>query len=196
MRKRALLVSIAMVCLLFSSTAMAEFGFMGIGGKVGYVKPEDPIDGTFGLGVVANLGTIIPALRLEGNVDYWSKSYEASYMGFVGAEWTYSDIMIGATAKYMIPTQGTVAPYVGGGLALHMFSWEYTYEYTYIYDSYYDEICTDTCEDSETDIGFHAVGGVEMTLSPNLRGSIEGRYAIADPDHFGAFFLITYMLRP
>jgi opacity protein-like surface antigen len=198
MRKTAFLISISVVaCLLLPNMAMARFGFMGIGGKVGYVKPEDPIDGTFGLGLVLNLGTIVPAVRLEGNVDYWSKSYEASYMGFGGADWTYSDLMVGATAKYMIPTQGTVAPYVGGGLGLHMFSWEYSYEFTYI-DPWgdYDETCSESCDDSETDIGFHGVGGIDMTLSPNLRGTLEGRYAIADPDHFGAFFIITYMLAP
>lgn len=192
------MISMAMMAgLLLSGTAVAQFGFMGIGGKLGYVKPEDPIDGTFGLGVVVNLGTIVPAVRLEGNVDYWSKSYDAHYMGYAGAEWTYSDLMIGATAKYMIPTQGTVAPYAGGGVAMHIFSYEWKYDYEY-YDYIHDQWVTDSGDDSdsETDIGVHAVGGVEMTLSPNLTGSIEGRYAIADPDHFGAFFIVTYMLAP
>jgi opacity protein-like surface antigen len=190
--KRVTFVVLASVLasMLFASTVSAGIGFMGIGGRVGYVKPEDPIDGTFGLGVVADLGTIIPVLRLEGSVDYWSKSYKIGVMGF-DEEWTWSDIMIGATAKYMIPTQGTVAPFVGGGLALHMFKWEWTCD-----DNLYGDYLDGTCDDSqtETDIGFHAVGGVEMELSPNLRGGLEARYAIADPDHFGIFATIAYML--
>jgi opacity protein-like surface antigen len=180
--------------LLFVSAASAKIGFMGIGGRVGYVKPEDPIEGTFGVGVVADLGTIVPALHLEGSVDYWSKSYDASYMTW-DASWTYSDFIVAATAKYMIPTQGTVAPYVGGGLALHRFGWEYSYDYIWE-DPYYDEECSDSCSDSETDIGFHAVGGFQAKLSPTLRGGIEGRYAIADPDHFGIFGTLTYDLMP
>jgi len=180
------LVSV-LTSVLFAGAVSAGIGFMGIGGRVGYVKPEDPIDGTFGVGVVADLGTIIPVLRLEGSVDYWSKSYNYGFMGD-DAEWTWSDIMIGATAKYMIPTQGTVAPFVGGGLALHMFKWEWTC------DNLYGDLLDESCDDSSTDIGFHAVGGVEMKLSPNLRGGIEARYAIADPDHFGIFGTIAYML--
>jgi opacity protein-like surface antigen len=179
--------------LMFVSAASAKIGFMSIGGRVGYVKPEDPIDGTFGIGVVADLGTIVPALGLEGSVDYWSKSYDVGFMGF-DESWTWSDIMIGATAKYMIPTQGSVMPYVGGGLALHMFKWDWECNYDEMYGEYYDDVCDGS--DTETDIGFHAVGGIETKLSPNLRGGIEGRYAIADPDHFGIFGKLTYVVAP
>lgn len=190
MRRTTLLILMSILtCLLFADmAAAADIGFMGIGGRLGYVKPEDPIDGTFDIGVVVDLGTITPALRLEGSVDYWSKSYETSYMGWSGSKWTYSDLMIGATAKYMIPTQSTVSPFVGGGLDLHMFSCSWEYE-----DPYLGKIDAD---DSQTDIGFHAVGGVDMELSPNLRGGLEARYAIADPDHFGIFGTITYILKP
>jgi len=182
----------ALAGLMFASAASAKIGFMGIGGRVGYLKPEDPIDGTFGLGVVADLGTIIPALGLEASVDYWSKSYDISVFDF-DEEWTWSDIMIGATAKYMIPTQGSVMPYVGGGLALHMFKWEWTCQ---SYDFWGEDLITENCDDTSTDIGFHAVGGIDMELSPNLRGGIEGRYAIADPDHFGIFGKLTYVVGP
>jgi len=192
--KRTFFVMIVAVLagLLFVSAASAKIGFMSIGGRVGYVKPEDPIDGTFGVGVVADLGTIVEAVGLEAGVDYWSKSYDSSFMGS-DAEWTYSDLMIGVTAKYMIPTQGSVMPYVGGGLALHMFSWEYTCDY---YDFWGEDLIEETCDDSETDIGFHAVGGIKTALSPNLHGGIEARYAIADPDHFGIFAIISYVVGP
>jgi len=191
--KRTVLVMTVMVLagLLFVNAASAKIGFMGIGGRVGYVKPEDPIDGTFGVGVVADLGTIVPALGLEAAVDYWSKSYDDSFMGS-DAEWTYNDIIISATAKYMIPTQGSVMPYVGGGLAVHMFSWEWTCSYSY--NGYFDELVEETCDDSKTEFGFHAVGGIKTALSPNLHGGIEGRYAITEVDHFGIFALITYVV--
>lgn len=192
-RTACLILASVLACLLFVNIAAARIGFIGVGGRLGYVKPEDPIDGTFGLGVVVDLGTIIPALRLEGSVDYWSKSYEAGYMGWSDAEWSYSDLMIGATAKYVIPTQGTVNPFVGGGLALHMFGWESCVEYR---NPWTEMWVKEKYDDSKTDIGFHAVGGAEIGLSPNIRGTLEGRYAIADPDHFGVFFLLTYLLTP
>ena len=195
MRRIGFLISaLVFTCLFLANAQAAQMGFMGIGGRLGYIKPEDPIESTFGFGVVADLGTIVPALRLEGSLDYWSKSYKAGYFGFADAEWKYSDLMIGATAKYMIPTQGKVSPFAGGGLALHMFSYEYEYEYINPFDP--SDISHEKYDDSETDIGFHAVGGAEMRLSPNLRGSGEFRYAIADPDHFGIFFLLTYLLKP
>ena len=195
MNRIRLLISFSVfACLLMASTAIAQIGFMGIGGRLGYVNPEGDIESTFGFGVVADLGTIVPDLRLEGSLDYWSKSYEAGFMFLENAEWKYSDLMIAATAKYMIPTQGNIIPFAGGGLALHMFSYEYKYEYIDPFDPY--DVSHASRDKSETDIGFHTVGGAEMKLSPNLRGAGEFRYAIADPDHFGIFFLLTYLLKP
>ena len=53
------------------SYGQANIGFKGIGGKVGLVMPEDPIESTFGLGVVANLGTITPDIHLDAFIDFW-----------------------------------------------------------------------------------------------------------------------------
>ncbi|MFC1682915.1 outer membrane protein [Candidatus Zixiibacteriota bacterium] len=196
--RRALFVTLAsaIICLLLAGAASAGIAFAGIGGRVGYVKPEDPIEGTFGVGVVANLGTIVPALRLEGSVDYWAKSYNAAFMAH-DAEWKYSDIIIGATAKYMIPTQGSVTPFVGGGLGVHVFNWEYSYDYEWDDPyGYLDEECSDSCSDSKTEVGFHGVGGVEAKLSPNVTGGVEVRYAVSEVNHLGVFGTITYNLIP
>ena len=69
MRRTALLILMSVLaCLLFADmAAAADIGFMGIGGRLGYVKPEDPIDGTFDIGVVVDLGTIIPALNSKSD---------------------------------------------------------------------------------------------------------------------------------
>lgn len=190
MRKTWLLILLPVLIYLMSVSLVAaqtNIGFMGIGGKLGYVKPED-IDGTFGLGFLVDLGTITPLLRLEGNVDYWSKSYDDDFRD-LDADWKYSDLSFGATTKYFFPTQGNVNPYAGGGLAIHIFSRKWESEEAH-------PVRGRDWDDSETDIGFHMVGGIETDLSPQMKGAGEFRYTIADPNNWGIFCLITYLLKP
>jgi opacity protein-like surface antigen len=194
--RRTTLVSVAVVLavLLFAGAAVAKMGFMAVGGKVGYVKPED-IDGTYGLGFFVNLGAIVPNLMLEGNADFWQKTYdECNELMDWDCETKCSDISIGGTARYMIPTQGSVMPFVGGGVGVHILKCEWETKYPDYYDGYGD-LMDDSGSDSETKIGFHGVGGVDIPVGTNVTAGAEVRYTVVeDFNNYGIFFRFGYNL--
>ena len=109
--KKIGIISILVLMTATLSFGQADIGLKAIGGKVGFVMPEDPIDSTIGFGLVADLGTITDAIHLDAFVEYWGKSYDVGYY-----EWSYSHITIGATAKYYFEMDSEFKPYAGGGL--------------------------------------------------------------------------------
>jgi opacity protein-like surface antigen len=199
MRKATIIIlATVLACLLLGGAASAKVGFLGVGGKVGYVKPED-VDGTYGLGFFVNLGAIVPNLMLEGNADFWQKTYEEcdELMGW-DCENKCRDISIGGTARYMIPTQGSVMPFVGGGVAVHMLKCEWETKYPDYYDDYgYNGFLngSDSGEDSETKIGFHGTAGVDFPVGTNVTAGGEVRYTVVeDWNNYGVFFRFGYNL--
>jgi hypothetical protein len=112
MRRITLAISLALSCILISATVgvAADIGLKEIGGELALVMPEGDADTTFGLGVVADLGTIIPELRAEASAEYWGDSWEV-----LGYEWSWSAISIGGTAKYYFPMSGNMSLFAGGG---------------------------------------------------------------------------------
>ncbi len=169
---------LASLAFCFSTAeAKADLGFKGIGVRVGYVMPEDPIDNTFGFGAQVKLGTIIPELALDAFVDYFSKSYDTG----VGGDASISDIGVGAQVKYFFATKSNIKPYAGGGLALQFVGSKV--------DTPYGD-----ASDTQTDIGFHLVGGAEMPLSAQLNGVAEVKYVASDLNYFGIFAGVIYRL--
>ncbi|HNR68074.1 MAG TPA: outer membrane beta-barrel protein [bacterium] len=185
--KKSLIVVTALILFSGAAFAQAEIGFNGMGAKVGFVMPEDPIESTIGFGLVADLGTIMPNLALHAYVDYWGKSYDESEH----YESKFSVVSIAAIAKYLISSGGSLTPYVGGGLGLEFAS--VSGEYTgpsvpgYTEDFDYDE--------TETDLGIHLVGGAMMELSPAMKGFAEVKYTIGDVDYLGIFAGVIYSLK-
>jgi len=179
-----------LVVLVMSVTAFAQanIGFNGIGVKVGYVMPEDPIESTFGFGLNADLGTITPKIKLGAFLDYWSKSYDYNYGYGVESEATFSVLAIGALARYDFTTSGNIKPYVAGGLGLDFgtFKWEWE-----------NPLTGDKEDESESDSEFaiHLIGGAEMPLSPTMTGFAEVKYVISDPEYFGIFVGVMYKLK-
>jgi len=169
LRKRvALFLAIGLVVALNQGAyAQSDIGLKGIGGRLGFAMPEDPIDNTIGFGAVADLGTISPVIGLDAFIDFWSKGYDVAT-----AEWKYTEIAFGAMAKYLFPVDGAIKPYAGGGLALHYgkVSWD---------DPYFGDF-----SDSDTDLGIHLAGGVEKAFSPSMTGFAEAKYAIGGADYF------------
>ncbi len=138
------------LCLFAASSAVAQadMGFKGTGVKLAYVGPED-VDATVGFGVCADLGTMVPRLRLEPNLSYWSTSEEQ-----FGTEVSVRDIAFGAKAKYEFPMRkSAIQPYVGGGLGLHFVRAEVSALGTSV-------------DDSEVKLGFDFGGGVAFPVSP------------------------------
>src|SRR5262245_50106981 len=114
--KRTIVFLLLAIGVLSAEQAFAEsnIGFKALGGSVAFVNAEN-LDGTFGLGVFADLGRVTPQIGLEPIIEYWSKS-ESSF----GAEASVRDIAVGCRGKYYFETSNPkVRPFAGAGLGLH-----------------------------------------------------------------------------
>ena len=176
-------VCLFLFCLSTIVLGQAAFGLKGVGGHLGYVIPEDPIENTIGFGAQADLGTITKDVHLTALLQIWSKSYKAGVPSYGEADWT--EIVIGASAKYFFEVKSAVKPYIGGGLnfTIGRSKWEFSY-LGYKYEE----------SDSETDLGLHILGGAEYPLSPELTGFAELLYHLNGADYFGIFIGVTYSL--
>ncbi|MBU1708222.1 porin family protein [bacterium] len=170
--------------LSMSAFAETDIGLKGIGGKVGYVMPEGDLDATFTFGAVVDLGTFMPALHWDASIQYWGVSYEVGPY-----EWTYSDIALKSTARYHFTTGGKVTPYAGGGLGIHMFSFEWDCPSCQSVWGFPTSV-----SDNSTEFGFHGVGGIEFLLAPKWKAQAEAEYAIVDIDQFSIVANIIYLL--
>ncbi|MBD3168164.1 MAG: outer membrane beta-barrel protein [candidate division Zixibacteria bacterium] len=155
-----LAVSAMIFMLPVFASAQTDIGLKAFGVKFGYYDPEE-WDGTIGFGAVADLGTFIPQLGWEAEIDYWSKSQDEQ-----GAEAKLRDIAFATTAKYGFPTQTEkFTPFIGGGVGLHLMKVEVEY-------------LGQTQDDSETKFDFHFCGGTDVVLTPQIDGFAEIRYSI------------------
>jgi hypothetical protein len=168
---------ILLVCGLAGAKGKTDIGFKGLGVRVGYVMPEDPIDATFGFGLQAQLGQIIPEIKVEGMLDYWSKSYDT---GFNSTDASFSAIAIGFLGKYYFDVKGSkILPYTGAGLAVH-------FEKAKVSTPFGD------VSDTQTDLGVHFVGGIEYPFSSSWNGVAELKYALSDANYFGIYAGMIY----
>ncbi len=94
----------------FSTAEAQGINFNGIGGRLGFVKPEN-IDGTFGIGFHTHLGEIVPNLVLYPSLEYWGKS-----RGGVD----FSQLALNGDLRYYFPLAGdaNVDVFAGGGLGI------------------------------------------------------------------------------
>ena len=172
---RFITMILLIVALAGTAAAKSNLGFYSFGAKVGFVKPED-IDGTFGLGLQANFGTLSPQLALEGFFEYWGKSYDV-----LGADASFTDLVFGGMLKYYFDINSNIKPYTEGALALH-------------FGRAKVENAGFSASDTEMDIGIHIGGGVEMPLSDQMIGFGEVKYAVSDLSYIGLFAGINYKL--
>lgn len=146
--------------------AQANMGFMGIGGKLGLVDPQD-IGSTIGFGAFADFGTIAPKFHLEANIDYWNKSENVT-----GGEYSIRDLTFGGTVKYVHEVEGQkFKPFGLGGLHLHLLKGESKTDATQFFPS-------QTSSSSDTKIGIDLGGGTYYAASPKVDLMAELRYRI------------------
>ena len=186
MKHNTLWICVFAVVLFLALTPMsqAKLGLEGIGGKVAFVSPDQG-DSTVLLGVVANLGTIIPMLGAEASIDYWSQSY-----GVPGAETSFSSFTLNGTAKYRFPLPGAINPFAAGGLSIVRSSSDFEYTQPVGFPG----IETSTSA-SDTDVGIHLGGGIDYALSALLNLTVAGRLAFGGFDTVQVIAALTYKLK-
>jgi opacity protein-like surface antigen len=167
MRRVSVLFAIlALVVGASAATAAANLGFRGIGGHLDYVDPEH-IDSALGFGALVDLGTLTPDIGLEGNLDYWSKSYDVLTYGA-----SFRVISIGATGKYYFAVENAAfRPFAGAGVAIHLSKASVDYPAGYYFGA-------GSADVSKTKLGIDVCGGTLYAVSPKLDLLGELRYRL------------------
>lgn len=152
MKKFASLAVIAIITMMAGS-ALAGLGLTSFAPRVAYVMPQD-LDATIGFGAVVGLGELSPGFGLELTADYWKSNIENF------DDWEVKDFIVGVRARYDIASEGSMKPYLFGGLGMNFLS----------YDFGIDDLLGDldewgygdSVEDSESKIGFDLGGGLDF----------------------------------
>ena len=122
-------------------------------------------------------GDVDAPIQLSGAFDfYFAEDIEPEG---VDEEVSQTIFTVDLNAHYMIPTEATFSPYVGGGIGITSFS--------------QDEVEVDTPigtqtfgGESDTDTGLNLVGGAEIETDGSLTPFVEGRLTVGgDLDRFG-----------
>ncbi len=186
MKRVMLVVSLAFSCILVFACVgnAADIGLKGIGGQIGLVMPDYGGDNTIGFGVVADLGTITPALRLEGSADYWSNSW-----GVEPFKGSWSAITVGGIVKYDFPIGKSFTPFAGGGAGLTISRSEFDAP-TIFGVSIGGSVST-----SNTDIGLIFVGGADMPIGENMKFTAQAKYNTGGADALWLTGAIIFMLQ-
>jgi opacity protein-like surface antigen len=164
-----LLAGLSLLVGASAAPAAAEIAFTGVGGHLDYVDAEN-MDAVLGFGGLVDLGMITPEIGIEGNVDYWSKSYDSLY-----GSTTFRLISIGATGKYHFAAKGVpLRPFAGAGLALHLAHASFDYNAGHL--PYAGYIAEDSSSDSK--IGIDLCGGTLYGLNEKLDLLGELRYRL------------------
>jgi opacity protein-like surface antigen len=192
MKKGMLFSAIILFAFMSNATAQLNFGFNGIGGKVGLIMPEGGIDNAIGFGAVADLGTFtmssVGDIALGASLDYWAKNYSQSSTW----DWTWSVISIAAYGKYFFPMESSFKPYAGLGLGFDISKWKSEYngpDPGFGFNSSLDG------SESNFDLALHLVGGATYKLSPTLDGFVEAKYTTGGIDYFGIYVGVLYKLK-
>ena len=175
------ILGIALLCL--PANAQTEFGLHSIGGSLNYVIPEDPLDPTFGIDVVAELADLGNGFLLEGGLSYWKAEFDETE--FYGNTYTVSlqDVALRAGTRYLIG-DGKTVPFVGGGIGIHQ----------YAATAEYNGVTYATAYSDGTEFGLYLLGGVETEFSKNLLGNAQLRFDIADADAISINLGLSYLL--
>lgn len=150
------------VLTLIQTTGFAQtnIGLKSVGGHIGIVSPEH-YDTSVELGGVVGLGTLMPNLQLEGNLDFWRKSQSS---GDITAAFT--DISFGGTVNYFVDINNpNLRPFGSAGLAFHILHSSVDAP-TQTFNGI--TVGGGSSSDSKTRLGLNIGGGVAYRVSPTL----------------------------
>lgn len=185
MRKILFVTALMVAFLSINAMAQVNFGLKSVGGHLGFVMPEDPIDNTVGFGIQSEFGSFQInqiGFTFGAFLNYWSKSYGDPNI----AETTFSEMTIAPFVHYNLAMESKFNPYVGGGFGLARNGTDVKYKATIYGPASYSS--------SSTDFILFGLAGAKMNLSPNLEGFAEVRYQLGDIDVFGIYAGVNYLL--
>lgn len=183
MTTRHLLLAILVLALALPAFGQSDIGFKGVGGRLAFVDPEGPWDGTVGIGFVTDLGTIVPQLHWDASILYWHADH-----GAFDADLGLRDVGFRTSVAYHF-IEGPWEPYAGGGVGIHFYHFSHDYHRNY-HGVYY----LDTYDRDDTEFGIQLLGGVQHTFSPRWKDSAEIEFDLADIDQTLLQFTVIYML--
>lgn len=163
---KKLLVLVALIGVVAFSVNSASAGIRAIGVNAGWVSPQD-IDGTWTIGMSADIGMPMTNFYISPFVNYWTRSENFSDPFLGSSELSYSDVEFGGTAKLIIPTSATnVTPFVGAGIAAHTISADVSVG------------GLGSVSASDTKVGYHVGGGLEFGATPRMNIVGSGWYSM------------------
>jgi opacity protein-like surface antigen len=170
------------------SESHSDLGFKGIGPRIGFVNPSESLDGTAEFGVAFEFGEFVPQLHWDGSVSFWStgRNYRYYYMNHGGNyvydeyDWALRDVILRTGVNYHF-IEGPLVPYLGAGLAMHFFSWDYKGQ-PYLSNT------------SDSKFGLYIDGGVEHQFNENWTGQVQLQADFVSPDQTALLFNLIYHL--
>ncbi len=157
--------------LIVGSTSAQGLAFWGIGGGMGFVNVSNGFGSStsgFGLNARADIGDIAKNLRLIPEINFWSVSENFDFFD-ESFKWTWRDFAVNANVHYFFDVEGSLQPFLGGGLGLNFITLSFT-------DTFMEE--TFSASSSTTEIGVNLIGGAQLNLDGPVKPYAEFRYVL------------------
>lgn len=162
-------LTLIFILILTSGVAFSQsMGFKGVGGRLGFVKPNN-IDGAVIFGAHVHLGEIIENLVLMPSIDYFSKS-------------SVDFFSINGNVKYYVPASESINVFGGGGLAI-----------VHTSAPSVNVPGVGKVGGSDTKLGLNILGGADFPVADNLTATAQIIY-VTKGEQFKVLGGITYML--
>jgi hypothetical protein len=161
MRKNSLLVLLAGAVLLLPAVAFAELGLRSWGPRVAYRLGEDDFDQIV-IGAHADMGDVATNTRFKPNIEIGFGSDITAIALNPELHYVFRDDPLG-TATFF---------YMGGGIGLHIFKYDFD-------DAVEDALGVDV-DESETDLKINLAAGVETETSSGIGYFGEVRVSFVD----------------
>jgi hypothetical protein len=132
----------------------SEIGLQAFEIRGGFADLEEDAGSTWIVSAGLDLGNLTPELGLELNVDFWSKSWGDNDL-YDDYDWTWTNIGFLGNVTYGLIKDGSVRPYLFGGLGLHY--WKASLDCPSCDDLIFGDL-----DESGLELGFDAGIGAEF----------------------------------
>jgi opacity protein-like surface antigen len=185
MNRIALALMIILSCIMIFPAVSGALDFQGIGGRVSGVFPKGDIGTNFGLGAIADLGTIVPQwepLKADISVNYWGGSYDTVDPPL---KKNLTSVSFNVRAKLQFTLGGIISPFIGGGVGVDI-------ERTTEEDS---SGSVGANPESNTGLITHLVAGIDIPLGPDFKFTPQAEYNMSSTDTFQIVGAFVFMFK-